>query len=1036
MNLSDIAIGRPVFTLMMSLALIVVGLLQVRTLPVEQFPPVDFPIMLVRTIWPGAAPEDIERDVTEKIEDAVASTPGLDELNSVTRGSASVVVMKFQMGTNLTDAVSTVRGRVGAVQNDLPDGVEAPVIQQIDLGALPVVVAAIATPLGTNATRDLVDKRLKPRLEQIEGVGAVNLVGGQDREIQIDLDLDALAEIGLAPNQIAERIGYENLSLPVGEFDQHGYTIGVRSEGQYTSLDDLGSTMVHMTREGRVVRLRDVATIRDGWSRPETLVRFDQREALSVEIIKRSGSNTIEVAEKTREVLAEVVPTLDPGAKYDLIVDTSRDIEANAHEVWIAIYFGGAMAVLVILFFLLDLRGTMISAMALPTSVIGTFALMGWLGFSFNTMTLLGLSLAIGLLIDDAVVVREAITQRLEAGDDPITAASRGTREVGLAVLATTLSLVAVFVPVAFMTGMVGQFFKQFGLTIAGAVMLSLFVAFTLDPMLSSRLSVRHVHAKRRGLAGLIERFLDALDYGYRSVLDLVLRWQKTTVFVTLLSLVFTVLVGTQIQAEFIPKEDRGDVLADLRLPVGTSLADTEAAARRAEQALYALPGVRSVYAIVGFESATQRARFRVKLLDKSERAPQAVFEPKIRAALQSADPRGEVNLTQPGVIDGLGDWPPVMLIVQGSELGAVEQEAERIAAILRGIPGASDVRTSIQPGRPEIGIVVDRDRASDMGVPAGAVGASARMLLEGAVVGSFRDGGPEADIRVRAAKRFVASEEGVRGIPLWTPRGVISVGDVAKVGIGVGESEIHHFGRLKSVTVSSQVTADGSLGEVLGTLQTELAKAPMAPGTLYTLSGQGQDMKETSEAMGLAVFTALVFIFMVLASQFESLLHPFTLLVSVPLAMVGAILALFLTGSSFSMGSQIGLILLMGLVTKNAILLVDGALQRMREGDDPRTALRWAGPRRLRPILMTSAAMVLGMLPTALGTGVGAEFRAPMAIAVIGGVLSSTLLTLLVVPVVFLWAERLRSLFARVTGIGADTPAAPPADGTIEAAK
>ena len=1040
MNLSDIAIGRPVFTLMMSMALIVLGLLQVRTLPVEQFPPVDFPIMLVQTVWPGASPADIERDVTEKIEDAVASTPGLDELRSTTRGSVSVVVMQFAMGTDLTDAVSNVRGRVGAVQNELPDGVDAPIIKQIDLGALPILVAAIATPLGTNATRDLVDDRLKSRLEQIPGVGTVNLIGGQDREIHVDLDLDALAALGLTPTQVAERIGYENVSLPAGEYDQHGYTIGVRADGQYKDVDDLASTMVQMTREGRTVHLRDVATVTDAWSRSDRIVRFDRREALAIEVIKRSGANTVDVAHRVRDVLAEVVPTLAPGSKFDVIVDTSSDIEANAHEVWTAIYFGGAMAVLVILFFLLDVRGTIISSLALPTSVIGTFAIMGWFGFSFNTMTLLGLSLAIGLLIDDAVVVRESITHRLEAGDDPFTAASRGTREIALAVIATTLSLVAVFVPVAFMTGMVGQFFKQFGITIAAAVMLSLFVAFTLDPMLSSRLSKRHVPGPRRGIAGVVERFLDAMDLGYRAVLDAVLRWQITTVALTVLLLIVTVGVGSLIPAEFVPKEDRGDVLSDIRLPVGSSLSDTEAVAERAEALLYALPGVKSVYTVVGHEDATERVRLRVKLIEKSEREGLDWYEVKIREALAAVDPRGDVSLSAPGVIDGLGDWPPVMLIIQGRDLEGVQRESDRVAAMLREIKGTQDVRSSQRPGRPELAIAVDRAAASDLGVPAGLVGANARMMLEGNLVGSLRDGGPEAAIRVRAAPRFVADEASIRAIPLFTPRGLVAIGDVAQVGIGVGQSQIDHFARMKAITVSSQIGPDGSLGDILTQVLARLEKEPLAPGYLYTLSGQGADMKETTDAMGIAVFTALAFIFMVLASQFESLLHPFTLLVSVPLAMVGAVLALFVTGSSFSMGSQIGFILLMGLVTKNAILLVDGALQRMRLGDDPATAMRWAGPRRLRPIVMTSAAMALGMLPTALGTGIGAEFRAPMAIAVIGGVISSTLLTLLVVPIVFVWAEALRRLFTRITGIGGghEAVAAPSAEpqAEIEAAK
>lgn len=1026
MNLSDIAIRRPVFTAMMSLAILVFGMLSLNRLPTDLYPPVDFPIVLVQTIYPGAPPEDIERDVTRPLEDAVAGISGIEKLQSFTRDSASVMVVQFKMGVDVDAATNQVRDGIGIAKGKLPKDVLDPVIKQVDIGALPVMVVALASNGDVNFTRQMADDRLRPFLEQVPGVGTVNVVGGQKREIQVDLNLDQLASLGLPATSVAERIGYENLSIPVGQFDAHGYAVGIRADGQYRSVQDLANTVVSMTQDGRQVLLGEVAHVVDGRARATRYVRNNLQDAVSLEIIKKSGSNTVEVCHGIAKTLAEVVPTLGSDASFKVISDTSVDVEANADEVWIAIYYGGAMAILVILFFLLDVRGTFISSLALPTSIIGTFAAMYLVGFSINMMTLLGMSLAIGLLIDDAVVVRESITRRLEAGDSPTEAASRGTREIALAVLATTLSLVAVFVPVAFMSGMVGQFFRQFGLTITIAVLISLFVAFTLDPMLSARLSKAHTGAARTGIARVIERFLDNLDNRYRRALDWVLAHPKTTVGLSFASVVLAGILAVTLPGEFMPKQDRGEVFGDIRLPVGTSLETTDAVARPVEAALLQLPDVTRVYTVVGHEDQTNRARFRIQLTDKNQRAHSLDwYEDEIRKALETVQ-TAEVTLSEPGMIEGLGDWPPMMLIVQGPDLDGLLREGTRIKAMLEAVPGSSDVRMNINPGKPELRIDVNRQVASDRGLPAGLVGATARLLVEGNLVGTLRDGGPEAEVRVRADPKFSDTPDSVARLPLQSPRGTVTLGDVANVHMAIGASEINRHNRMRSVTISSQVAHGAALGTVLETFYAELAKAPLPEGYFVTLDGQARDMNETAAAMGMAIGVAFIFIFMVLASQFESLIHPFTLLASVPLALVGAVFGLAVTGNSISMGSQIGIILLMGLVTKNAILLVDGALVAMRDGHSPADAMRIAGPRRMRPILMTSAAMALGMLPTALGTGMGSEFRAPMGIAVIGGVISSTLLTLLVVPVIFQWMEGVRAfssrLWLRVNG--AEAPA------------
>ncbi len=1013
MTLSDVSIKRPVFTLMLSFALLVVGLLSLTRLPTDLYPSVNFPIMLVRVVYPGASPQDIERDITKPLEDSIAGIPGIDTIQSFTRDGFMIAVLKFEMDTSLDEATNAVRDRVGAVQGDFPSAAWDPVIQQIDIGALPVMVVAMSSPGGVNETRELADERLRPLLEQVPGVGSVEVLGGQDREVQVNLDLDKMRALNISLDQLNQRIGIENLSVPVGDFSAHGYTVGVRAEGQYRSVADLASTVVSQTQDGKVVRLSEIAEVVDGYTKETSVVRFNGQSAVTVAVMKRSGSNTVAVSDGIQAKLKEAVPQLGAGIQYDIIVDQSIDIRANAHEVWIAIYFGGAMAVLVILFFLLDVRGTIISAMALPTSVIGTFALMYAMDFSINMMTLMALSLAIGLLIDDAVVVREAITRRLEAGDPPEVAASKGTSEIALAVMATTFSLVAVFVPVAFMSGMVGQFFKQFGLTMAAAVMISLFITFTLDPMLSARFTRAH-HGPRGWVARTIIRFLDTIDASYQRILNFTLRHPWLVSGTAVISFVFTLIVAAMMPSEMIPKPDRGEVQADLEMPVGTSLGVTDRAAMRAEEELLKVPGVARVYTVVGNDSRTYRARFRVKTVEDRPNSLEW-YEDKVREIL-SKEPTAQVTLMQPAVIEGLGDWPPMMIILQGDSLETLLNEGKRVKAMLTAIPGSSDVRISVSPGVPELRVDIDRSVAADRGIPAGLVGVTARMLVEGQLVGTMRDGKREADIRVRAAPRYATDPAAIAGLPLSTPRGTIALGDVAKISMEAGPSEIQHYNRMRAVTVSTQIANGYTLGAVQEQFFKDLEKAPLPAGYFYTLDGQVRDMNETAAAMGLAVLVAALFIFMVLASQFESLIHPFTLMVALPLALLGAIFGLLFTGNSISMGAQIGIVLLMGLVTKNAILLVDGALTAMREeGANAADAMRQAGPRRLRPILMTTAAMVLGMIPTAINTGIGAEFRAPMAIAVIGGVVSSTVLTLLVVPVVFVQMERFSSFALRI---------------------
>jgi hydrophobic/amphiphilic exporter-1 (mainly G- bacteria), HAE1 family len=1012
MLLSDVSIRRPVFTAMLSLCLIVLGVMGYSRLGTDLYPDVSIPVVVVNTIYKGAGPGELETQVIKPIEDAVAGISGVDKIHSFSRENVGTVVVQFKLSANLDRSVQEVRDKVSGVANRLPQDADTPVVGRVDISAVAVLTYAASAQADSRTVRKLIEDKLKPSLAQLEGVADVRINGGDVREIQVDIDLDKARAVGVSPMDISQRIGMENLDLPAGRLQLGPNELTVRSLGQFRDVDELRQLPVAQSRTGAQVRLEEIATITDGVAERRTTARLNGKDAVIFEIVKQPGSNTVAVSDAVKKALDKVVPTLGHDFQTTLLIDQSVPIRENAHEVWIALVFGGAMAVLIILMFLLDPRGTFISSLALPTSVIGTFFVMYLLGYSLNQMTLLALSLAIGLLIDDAVVVREAITHRLEQGKDPVSAASKGTSDVGLAVLATTLALVAVFVPVAFMPGMVGQFLQQFGLTISVAVLISLFISFTLDPMLSARLAKQRKpgeHHQENALASAIRRFLDGSERFYSRILRWVLDHKWTTAGITVLVMGLSFGAASRLGVEFLSPEDRSQFLVQLILPDASNLEQTGTRVAEAERLLKTIPEVTDVYSIVGDNGDVNKARIRVLTVEKHERdrGIQAIKE-QAREVLTPALVATRVILQDPPIIDGLGgDFYPVIVRVTGPELGKIREESERIAQILRDIPGTADVRVDFNPPKPELAIEIDRARAKDLGVSAAALAMQMRLAIGGDVAAKLREGVDETDIRVRLSERDRGTPERVRQILLATPKGLVPVTDLAKVELRDGPSVIEHENRQRQLAVYAQLKG-APLGDVAKTLREKVAAQPLAPGYSLVYDGQMKMMAEQNDAFGTAFLLAFVFIYMVLASQFESFKHPFTIMVSLPLALVGALLGLFFGGYHVSMGAMIGIILLMGLVTKNAILLVDGALQHLREGDSVDEALMKAGPRRLRPILMTSAAMAIGMVPTAIGKGVGSEFRAPMAISVIGGVITSTFLTLLVVPVVFAAMERL----------------------------
>jgi hydrophobic/amphiphilic exporter-1 (mainly G- bacteria), HAE1 family len=1011
MWISNTSIKRPVFATMVIMSFMVLGIVSMTRLGVDLFPDVNFPFINVTVVYPGAAPEEVETLVTKPIEDAVAGINGVKRIESNSRESFARVGIELRLEVDPQQAAAEVREKVAAIRGELPKEIEDPTIQRFDVAALPVMTFAVGSTKSSDVTRRTIEDKLKPLIEQIDGVAAVQVNGGEVREIQINLDPGRLEALGLPVSVVADKLALENLDLPAGKVIREGRNISLRTKGEFETPEEI-ETVILRSLGGSTVRVKDVGTVVDGYEERDSTTRLNGVDAVSFSVRKQSGANTVEISTKVHALLARVAPTF-PDLQINPIHDDAEFIRSNVEEVRSHIIFGGLMAVLVIFVFMRDWRSTLISALALPTSVIATFFFMYVAGFTINMMTLMALSLVIGILIDDAVVVRENIYRHMEMGEDPVTAARNGTSQIGLAVMATTFTILAVFLPVGFMTGIVGQFFKSFALTIAFAVAMSLLVAFTLDPMLSSRF-VRFIPEEERNRTR-IGRFFEGIGHQYDKldgVYHRVLGWSldrpwtvlaiATGVFV--LSLSMFSIIGT----EFVPEEDRAEFQVLVDLPPGTSFDESVAQVAHIEQMLGKVPEVRQVFTTVGLQGEVRSSSLRVRLTKKDQRRRGlAEIKQAVRRDLSKL-PFAEIRVADPEFMQGAPYQPPIDLYVRGDDMRELQRISDELVSKIRQVPGAVDVKSSLVAGQPEMVARINRELAADIGFDVGGVAAQLRGMVEGIVATKLRDGEREHDIRVRLAPEFRNNFAAIAGTPLYTPTGtVVRTADLVSMLPAVGPSSIDREQRRRQVKVGVDL-AGRPLGDVTADVEKAIATVKMPANFEAGFAGDVEMMQESAQAMGLALLLAVAFIYIVLASQFESFTEPMLIMVSLPLALVGALLALLVTGNHIGMPAMIGVVMLMGLVTKNAILLVDYTNQLHREeGLSVRDALLKAGPVRLRPIVMTTLAMILGMLPSAMGRGDGGEFRAPISVATIGGLITSTLLTLVVVPVSYLLLQR-----------------------------
>ncbi|MGZ3439710.1 MAG: efflux RND transporter permease subunit, partial [Polyangia bacterium] len=968
MNLSAIAIRRPVFTVMMTVALLVLGILGMRRLGTDLFPDVTFPVVSVNVVYPGAGPHEVETLVTRPIEDAVVSLNGIDRVRTFSREGLSTTLVIFKLGVDISEAATEVRERIAGIRAKFPDEIKEPSIQRFDVASAPVLIYTVRGAGSLSQTRKFAEDVIKPALEQVEGVASIEVKGGASREIHVDIDRARLDALGIGPEAIEQKLRAANLTVPAGRYDEGKHEISVRTVGELEGVDDVRKIIVATNKDGSGVRLADVASVEDGFEELRTRVRANGESAVSFTVLKQSGRNSVAVSDAVQLKLAALSKSFAPGVTTSLILDQARFIKENAKEVEVAIVFGGAMAILIILIFMLDLRSTIISAVALPTSVIGTFFVMYVLGYTLNMMTLLGLSLAIGLLIDDAVVVRENIFKHLERGKSPKDAALDGTKEISLSVFATTMTIVAVFMPIAFIKGIAGQFFRQFGITISAAVVISLLVAFTLDPMLSSRFSRSIKHGEEEKFRALKRPFLavfDGMDHFYRRVLGWAVTHKLLVGVFALVGLFMMGFIGKLMGNEFVSAEDRGQFVVDVELPAGTSLDETDRISALAEKQFLGDHEVKLVFATVGPNGEANKSQWRVVTSQKQERRgiTLAMIKDVARKAVAAVTPNAKVNVTDPAFVEGAQTEAPIMIDVRGGSgtgYDTLSPAADQVAQILRTTPGVQDVQVKYTPGRPELRVEVDRPRATEQGLSVAQVAMALRTAMEGDEATRLRQGKDEIPIRVRLRKSDRATPDDLKLMTLTTPRGAVKLGDVASFTRGEGPQVIEREDRSRQIQIWA-APRGRALGDIITDMEPRMKALHLGKDVTYAYDGQVRMMKENNEAVGLALLLAVVFIYIVLASQFESFIHPLTIMLTLPLALVGAIVALFLTNNTMAMGTMIGIILLMGLVTKNAILLIDRAIVRVRDhGESPLQAVLEAGPERLRPIVMTSAAMVL----------------------------------------------------------------------------
>ncbi|MCW5649129.1 MAG: efflux RND transporter permease subunit [Ramlibacter sp.] len=1046
-----VSLRNPVFATMVMLAIVVLGLFSYQRLKVDQFPNIDFPVVVVTAEYPGASPEIVESEVTKKIEEGVNSIAGINALTSRSYEGQAVVIIEFQLQIDGRKAAEDVREKVASIRPNFRTEVKEPRVLRFDPASRAVWSLAVLPDASKGKAMSAIeltnwsDQVLKKRLENVRGVGSVTLVGGTKREINIYLNPQAVESLGITADQVVAAVRNENQDLPVGAIRSLQQERVVQIDARMQRPEDFASIII--TRKGQAgaaapIRVGQVATVKDGAQEIDSLALYNGARTLLLTVQKSQDENTIEVVDGLKKTIDEMQAQLPAGVRLEPIADSSRPIRVAVENVRHTLIEGALLTVLIVFLFLNSWRSTVITGLTLPIALIGTFLFMNMFGFTINMITLMALSLCVGLLIDDAIVVRENIVRHVQMGKAPYQAALDGTQEIGLAVLATTFSIVAVFLPIGFMGGIIGKFFHEFGVTIVAAVLISMFVSFTLDPMLSS---VWHdpeieAHGQPRGRKTLYDRTIGRVTGWFDSATERlseayqgILRWSlghklatvalAVGVFVT--SIVMVPLLGT----EFVPKADFSETSITFYTPVGSALEATEAKARQVEAIVREFPEVRYTLSTINTGNAQGKiyANIYVRLVDRKARSRNVdQMSGVLRARLAQVP---GITVTHVGLLDSVGGNKQVEFSLQGPDLQELERLTQLVNAKIRDIPGFVDLDSSIKPNKPVIEVEVKREAASDLGLSVAQIASSLRTLVAGQTVGNWRASDDQTyDVNVRLSPDARNAPQDLDRLPFATGSNadgsarIVRLNQVATIRESTGPNQINRRDLTREVAINGNVY-NRSAGEVSNDIRKALDSVSFPPGYRYQFGGSTKNMAESFGYAVSALAMAIIFIYMILASQFKSFLQPLALMTSLPLTLIGVVLALMMFRSTLSMFSVIGVVMLMGLVTKNAILLVDFAIRAREDGMERAEALLLAARVRLRPILMTTLAMIFGMVPLAFALTEGSEQRAPMGQAVIGGVITSSLLTLVVVPVVYCYMDDLAGWLRRKF---AGTPQAP----------
>ncbi|MEK6791942.1 MAG: efflux RND transporter permease subunit [Deltaproteobacteria bacterium] len=1003
MSLYEVCIRRPVFATMLILSLVVLGLASYMELGVDLFPKVDLPTVTITTRLEGASPEEIETQITKRVEEAVNTINGMDELRSTTIEGQSQVFATFLLEKNIDVAANDVREKVGAIVAQLPPGTDPPTIEKFDPDAAAVMSLVVSGVRSPREITELADKRLKKRLEAVNDVGAITIVGGRVREVQIVIDPERLKAYGLSIAVVKDAIRRQNVEVPGGRLTWQESETGLRTLARLETINDF-SDLIVADYKGAPVRIKDIGQALDTEEEPRTISRLDGQNAVSLLIRKQSGTNTVKVVDNVKARLDEIRRTLPPDVSVRVVTDQSKFIKLAISQVQTHIIEGAFLASLIILFFIRNVRAAIVAALAIPASIIGTFTVLRYMGFTLNNMTLLALSVCTGIVIDDAIIVLENIFRHAEDGTkSAFEAAIEGTREIALAVMATTLSLVVIFLPVAFMSGLVGRFWKSFGLTAAFAIMISLLVSFTLTPMLSSRLIGRSRslgHAKD-------SRLYLSLQGVYLKLLGWCLRHRLIVVLASIAILLSVVPLGKTAKFEFIPDDDMSEFEVIVETPPGSSLVRSDALLKDVESELKKIPEVERVFTNIGvrgqYQTNVTDASVYVGLKHLSERKrSQAQIMQQARGALKGFKAL-RIGVQNISLLSGGGfKATPFNLVIRGPELKKLDEYSSELINRFKAIPGFVDVDTGQAFKRPEIEVRLDRTKASDLGIKAETIASSLRTMVGGEKVGLFRQGADQYNVRLRLSPEHRKDSKSLEDLTVPSARGgLVKLSNVATLATGASPGQIDRYAQERQITVTSNLY-DMPLGDA--TLKADGIIKDMNMPAEYSTSylGRAKLMKEAFFNFMIAFVLSLIFIYMVLAAQFESYVHPITIMVSIFLSIPFGILSVILAGSTMNIYSIMGMFVLIGVVKKNAILQIDYTNTLRGRGMERMDAQMQANKVRLRPILMTTLAIIAGMLPVTLARGDGALSRASMAIVIVGGQAMCLLVTLLVVPVVY----------------------------------